>query len=82
MIDKDLYTFSRTNSEGNTVSITMNYNDDTTWHIVLQDFIKFLELCGYVGVNGKVSAQDSPFLSDDWYGPVHPAPEDADNVGW
>jgi hypothetical protein len=82
MIDKDTYTFSRTTNEGLTVSITQEVEEGTSWPIVLQDFIKFLELCTFVGVKDKVSVEDSPFLSEDWYGPTHPAPEDTDNAGW
>jgi hypothetical protein len=89
MIDKDTYTFSRTNSDGMTISVTTQFNEETSWPVILQDFIKFLELCTFVGVKDKVSVEDSPFLSEDWYGPVHPPAEalkgyeeDEDNAGW
>jgi hypothetical protein len=89
MIDKDTYTFSRTYSNGQTLSITQEFEEGTSWPVVLQDFIKFLEFCTFVGVKDKVSVEDSPFLTEEWEGPIHPPAEalkgyeeDENNAGW
>lgn len=74
--DKVSYTFSHTDCEGLTVTVTQEFPWDSPWTDALQSFVQFLETCTFVGVKQKVSIEDSPFVSDNWTGPVHPAPEE------
>jgi hypothetical protein len=91
--DKCSYTFSYTDCEGLVTTVTKEYEYDTSWPIVLQTFTEFLEVVTFRGVKDKVSVEDSPYLTEQWEGPVHPpadvfkgynedSEEDEDNAGW
>lgn len=54
------------------------YAEDTPWSVFMQRFVEFLEGTGYVGVSKRVSLEHSPFIEDNWFGPVHDA-EDKDD---
>jgi hypothetical protein len=38
----------------------------TTWPVVLESFLSFLEATGYVGVKEKVRVQSNPWIESDW----------------
>jgi hypothetical protein len=64
MTDEDSqHTFSR------------NYADLDPWSYILQDFLSFLEGAGFSGITKRVSVENSPFIDERWYGPVHDAEE-------
>jgi hypothetical protein len=51
--------------------VNKTYSELVPWPTLLQDFLTFLEGTGYIGVRNKVYIEESPFLTEDWTGPVH-----------
>ena len=47
------------------------YDEDVPWTVFMQRFVEFLEGTGYMGVQKRVSIEDSPFLEGCWFGPIH-----------
>lgn len=52
----------------NNVTLTKNqvFEEGTTWPVVLESFLNFLEASGYVGVKAKVRLEENPFVESDW----------------
>ena len=42
------------------------FEEGSTWPVVLESFLNFLEASGYVGVKAKVRIEDNPFTESDW----------------
>lgn len=38
----------------------------STWPVILESFLNFLEASGYVGVKAKVRLEENPFVESDW----------------
>lgn len=60
-------TFVFSCTEQNTTNVKQQwFPEGTTWPVVLESFINFLEASGYVGVKNKVRVQENPFVESDW----------------
>jgi len=46
------------------------HNEDTSWPVLLEDFVTFLEGAGYVGVRDHVVIQGDHLFTDGWFGRV------------
>lgn len=54
-------------SEDNTTNVKQQvFEDGTTWPVILESFLNFLEASGYVGVKNKVRLEANPFVESDW----------------
>lgn len=68
----------RLNDEDSNYTALHTYDDCVPWPHILKDFIRFLEGAGYHSVAKRVSVEDSPFLTEEWTGPVHPSTDEDD----
>ena len=42
------------------------FEEGSTWPVVLESFLNFLEASGYVGVKEKVRIEENPFMESEW----------------
>lgn len=59
------FTFSF-KENGTTLVKQQLFEEGTTWPVVLESFLNFLEASGYVGVKAKVRLEENPFVESDW----------------
>jgi hypothetical protein len=53
--------------EDNTTLVKQQvFEEGTTWPVVLESFLGFLEASGYIGVKEKVRIEANPFMESDW----------------
>jgi len=59
------FTFSF-KEEGQTLVKQQVFEEGSTWPVVLESFLNFLEASGYVGVKAKVRLEENPFVESSW----------------
>ena len=59
------FTFSF-KEDGTTLVKQQVFEEGSTWPVVLESFLNFLEASGYVGVKAKVRLEENPFVESDW----------------
>lgn len=59
------FTFSF-KEDGITLVKQQVFEEGSTWPVVLESFLNFLEASGYVGVKAKVRLEENPFVESDW----------------
>ena len=59
------FTFSF-KEEGITLVKQQVFEEGSTWPVILESFLNFLEASGYVGVKAKVRLEENPFVESDW----------------
>lgn len=59
------FTFSF-KEDGITLVKQQVFEEGSTWPVILESFLNFLEASGYVGVKAKVRLEENPFTESDW----------------
>lgn len=59
------FTFSF-KEDGITLVKQQVFEEGSTWPVVLESFLNFLEASGYVGVKAKVRLEENPFVESAW----------------
>lgn len=59
------FTFSF-KEDGITLVKQQVFEEGSTWPVILESFLNFLEASGYVGVKAKVRLEENPFVESDW----------------
>lgn len=59
------FVFSCKEQDTNTIKQQW-FPEGTTWPVVLESFLNFLEATGYIGVKAKVRLEENPFVESDW----------------
>lgn len=59
------FVFSCTEQDTTNVK-QQRFPEGTTWPVVLESFLNFLEATGYIGVKAKVRLEENPFVESDW----------------
>ena len=59
------FTFSF-KEDGITLVKQQVFEEGSTWPVILESFLGFLEASGYIGVKNKVRLEENPFVESDW----------------